>query len=311
MVIKLLEFFLLTGGIFLSLNLKPTEFFYEISEFLQKEERDIPIKKRIENLKKKKKEKAFFSLVQEVKDILEYIDQKELFARICVASGLLALLGTILSLSMDNLFMIFPLSVGLALIPFLYMKFRGIQLKKNMNEELETTLSIITTSYLRSEDIIQAVKENIEYIKMPSIRRPFQNFLAQTMLINPNISSALENLKEQIESDVFKEWTDELKACQIDKNLKVTLTPIIEKFSDMRIISSEIEELLYAPIKEFVTMCVLLVAIVPGLYFINRDWFFALISSALGKMVLSVTVFVIVVSVSGVIKASKPIEYKR
>ncbi|MCI9052947.1 MAG: hypothetical protein HFI05_13720 [Lachnospiraceae bacterium] len=310
-MIKLLEFFGLIGGSFLLLNLKPTEFFYEISAFFQKEEKNIPIKKRIENLNKKKKEKAFFSLIEEVKEILEYIDQRELFARICVAAGLFALLGTILSFSMDNLFMIFPLSIGLALIPFLYMKFSGIRLKKTINEELETALSIITTSYLRSEDVIQSIKENIEYMKMPCIRKPFQNFLAQTIFVNPNIPAALENLKAQIESDVFKEWVDELKACQIDKNLKVTLTPIIEKFSDMRIISSEIEELLYAPVKEFITMCMLLIAIVPGLYFINRDWFFALVSSGLGKIVLSITVFVIVLSISGVIKASKPIEYKR
>ena len=253
-MIKLLEFFGLIGGSFLLLNLKPTEFFYEISAFFQKEEKNIPIKKRIENLNKKKKEKAFFSLIEEVKEILEYIDQRELFARICVAAGLFALLGTILSFSMDNLFMIFPLSIGLALIPFLYMKFSGIRLKKTINEELETALSIITTSYLRSEDVIQSIKENIEYMKMPCIRKPFQNFLAQTIFVNPNIPAALENLKAQIESDVFKEWVDELKACQIDKNLKVTLTPIIEKFSDMRIISSEIEELLYAPVKEFITM---------------------------------------------------------
>ena len=58
-------------------------------------------------------------------------------------------------------------------------------------------------------------------------------------------------------------------------------------------------------------MCMLLIAIVPGLYFINRDWFFGLVSSGLGKIVLSITVFVIVISISGVIKASKPIEYKR
>lgn len=39
--------------------------------------------------------------------------------------------------------------------------------KKHLNEELETAISIITTSYLRTEDLIRAVKENLPYINEP------------------------------------------------------------------------------------------------------------------------------------------------
>ena len=55
-MIKLLEFFGLIGGSFLLLNLKPTEFFYEISAFFQKEEKNNPIRKRIENHNKKQEQ---------------------------------------------------------------------------------------------------------------------------------------------------------------------------------------------------------------------------------------------------------------
>ena len=40
-------------------------------------------------------------------------------------------------------------------------------MEKELNAELETALSIITTSYLRSEDILSAFEENINYINPP------------------------------------------------------------------------------------------------------------------------------------------------
>jgi len=104
---------------------------------------------------------------------------------------------------------------------------------------------------MRSESIITAIDENITYLN-PPVSDVFKGFLTQTKLINSNMKIALVNLRSKIDNDVFREWVDAVIACQEDKNLKTTLTPIVSKLSDMRIVGAELDYLLYEPMKEFI-----------------------------------------------------------
>jgi hypothetical protein len=169
---------------------------------------------------------------------------------------------------------------------------------------------VITASYLRSESFITAVDENITYLNPPVVD-VFKEFLNQTRLINSNVRLAIEGLKSKIDNEVFREWCDALIACQEDKNLKSTLLPIVSKLSDMRIVASELEYMLYEPMKEFITMAILLIGNIPLLYFLNRSWFNTLMFHPVGKLILAITGTVVFVSLAGVIRLSKPIEYKR
>jgi len=170
-------------------------------------------------------------------------------------------------------------------------------------------LSIITTSYLRSQSIITAIEENIEYIN-PPVYDVFKAFLTQTKLINANIKIALETLKLKVDSAVFHEWVDAIIDCQEDKNLKSTLTPIVSKLSDMRIVAAELDYLLYEPVKEFITMAVLLVCNIPLMYLLNRDWFNTLMFTTVGKVILTVCGSVLFFSIGKVIRLSKAVEYQ-
>ena len=105
---------------------------------------------------------------------------------------------------------------------------------------METTLSIITTSYLRNESIITAVQENVSYLN-PPIFDVFQLFLAQAKMINMNVKQALDDMKPKLNHYVFGEWIDAMIACQEDKTLKTTLPPIISKLSDIRNVTAELD----------------------------------------------------------------------
>ena len=151
--------------------------------------------------------------------------------------------------------------------------------KKLMNNEIETGLSIITSSYLRSESMITAVEENIHYLN-PPVADVFRGFLAETNMISADVKQALSNMKPKLDNYVFREWVDAAIACQDDKSLKSTLTPIIGKLSDMRIVAAELDYLLYEPFKEFITMAFLLIGNIPLLYFLNKDWYDVLVNAA-------------------------------
>lgn len=307
-LLKLIAFLGLVVGSFILLALSPFKFMESIaSKFKGKKKTMQAIIKEALN---KKKPKGLKLLIQETKEILKITDKTEKFSTLCVISLFLFILGVIIAISMNNLFLVMVLGVGFSLIPFWYIKFTANFFKKQLNGELETALSVITTSYMRSESIITAIDENITYIN-PPVSDVFKSFLNQSKLINSNIKIALENLKSKIENDVFKEWVDAVISCQNDKNLRNTLTPIVSKLSDMRIVGAELDYLLYEPMKEFITMTILLIGNIPLMYFLNKTWYETLMFTSFGKAILAICILVIFVSLSAVIKLTKPVEYKR
>ena len=198
----------------------------------------------------------------------------------------------------------------MGLIPFWYVLFTSHSYKKLMNNEIETGLSIITSSYLRSESIITAVEENIHYLN-PPVADVFRGFLAETGMISADVKQALSNMKPKLDNYIFREWVNAAIACQDDKSLKSTLTPIIGKLSDMRIVAAELDYLMYEPFKEFITMAFLLVGNIPLLYFLNKDWYDVLVNTGFGKGILAVCLLVLLISFAAVIRLTKPVEYKR
>ena len=174
---------------------------------------------------------------------------------------------------------------------------------------METALSVITTAYLRTEDILTSVEENLEYLN-PPVRNVFQDFVSRVRLVDSDLEAALDDLRTKITDDVFMEWVDALKACLYDRSLKTTLTPIVAKLSDMRIVNAELEYLVAEPRKEFLTMVALVIGNIPLLYFLNRSWYNALMHTIVGQVMLAITGVVIFVSSARVIRLTKPIEYK-
>lgn len=295
-------------GAFLIIGISPFDMICDLSK-LKPDIRET-MHSKIAKVKQKKKKKGLKRLIDETRTILRVTNREDLFVSLVIGSGILFVIGVFISITMNNMLMIPVLSIGFAILPFWYIRFTAIKWRKEMNSELETALSIITTSYLRSESIITAIEENIDYIN-PPVLDVFRAFLTQTKLINSNIKLALEQLKGMVDSVVFHEWVDALIDCQEDKNIKHTLVPIVSKLSDMRIVSGELDYLMYEPIKEFISMAILLIGNIPLMYMLNRDWYNTLMFTTKGKAVLAICGFVMFVSLGGIIKLTRPVEYRR
>ena len=133
----------------------------------------------------------------------------------------------------------------------------------------------------------------------------------ETKLINSNTAEALAGLKKGMDHAVFHEWVDAVIACQDDYNLKNTLPPIVSKLSDMRVVSAELDLLIYEPVKEYITMAVLLLGSIPLLYFLNKEWYETLMFTGFGKALLAICGTALFVSVAAVSKHTRPIEYRK
>nr|WP_302111122.1 hypothetical protein [uncultured Acetatifactor sp.] len=304
-----MAFLLAVTGCFLMLRLSPFSFLEGLASSLKPKKQSM--KSRIEQSRKSRQPRGLKLLFLETKEVLRVTGKSGLFSMLCVLSMFLFVVGVFIAFTMKNTYMVPVLAVGLALLPFYYVKLTAGRHKKQVGMELETALSIITTSYLRGKNtIIRAIEENQPYLN-PPVAEVFRSFLLQAKLINSNLKEALEQMKPGIDNEVFHEWVDAVIACQDDYNLKSTLPPIVAKLSDMRVVSAELDLLLMEPVKEYVTMVVLLLGSIPLMYFLNKEWYHTLMFTEFGKILLAVCGGVIFVSVAAVARHTRPIEYKR
>lgn len=295
-------------GIFLILGLRPMEFTDSLFACLLRPKRSI--REDIKESSGRKKAGVFRREITEAQSVLEMTGRGNRFSVICAISLALFCLGGSIAILLGNFFLAPVMAVGFMFLPFWYVKLTASHYKRDVSAELETALSVITTAYLRTEDIVTAVEENIAYLN-PPVSKVFQDFLVQIKLVNPDVGVALRTMRGRIDNEVFREWCDALSDCQHDRSLKTTLTPIVAKLSDMRNVNAELEYLIAEPRKEFLIMVIFVIGNIPLMYMLNKDWYDVLMHTPLGQIILSVTAAVIFVSAGFVVKLTRPIEYRR
>ncbi len=306
--VLLLAFAGMVVGCFLIIGLSPMEFTESIfSRILAKPN---SIKSQINEATRRKKPNFLRREIMEAQEVLRLTNRTSMFGMLCACSLALAAVGVSVAVAIGNLFLAPVLAIGLMFVPFWYIKTTETNYKKAISSELETALSIITTAYLRNEDIITSIEENVHYLNAP-VKTVFESFISRIKLSNPDVTAALLEMKQQIDNEVFHEWCDSLILCQNDRSLKSTLTPIVNKLSDMRVVNADLEYLITGPRKEFITMAFLVIGNIPLLYMLNKDWYNSLMNTIPGQVILAVSAVGIFVATAIVIKLTKPIEYKR
>ena len=295
-------------GAFLILGLRPMEFTDSLFAFLLRPKKSI--REDIKESSGRKKVGLLRRELTEAQSILEMTGRGNRFSVICAISLALFCLGGSIAILLGNFFLAPVMAVGFMFLPFWYVKLTASHYKRDVSAELETALSVITTAYLRTEDIVTAVEENTTYLN-PPVSKVFQDFLVQVRLVNPDVGAALSTMRGRIDNEVFREWCDALSDCQHDRSLKTTLTPIVAKLSDMRNVNAELEYLIAEPRKEFLIMVIFVIGNIPLMYLLNKDWYDVLMHTPLGQIILSVTAVVIFVSAGLVVKLTRPIEYRR
>jgi len=298
----------MVAGLFIILRLSPMETVEAVLRHLTAKPGSI--REDINEATQRKKKSLIRREIDDARNILIMTGREQKFPAVCAMSLLLFVSGAAIAIVLSNLFLVPVLAAGMMFIPFWYIKLTQNHYKKAIAGELETALSIITTTYLRNEDIQTAVEENLGYLN-PPVLSVFRDFLARIRLVDPNITAALRDMKMKIENEVFREWCDALIACQYDRGIKTTLTPIVSKLSDMRIVNGELENLITEPRKEYIIMQILLAGNIPLMWFLNKGWYDTLTLTTLGQIILTVCGAALFITTAFVIKLTQPIEYRR
>lgn len=239
---------------------------------------------------------------------LEAMGKGAQFGRVICWSLILAAVGAIIAVFLKNYFLVPVFSAALAIMPFIYTHYQMERYEHNIAEEMESALSIITTSYLRNDNIVAAVKENLIYVR-PPLYEHFAAFINDATMIS-NEKQAIANLKSKVEDEIFKEWCDGLLRCQDDSTLKETLQPIVSKLSIVRQVNTEMKGNMSGMRTEYYTMVAIMVGNVPLVWVLNKDWFHTLVRELPGQIVLGVCGAAVLITYLLLVKYTKPLKIK-
>lgn len=243
-----------------------------LEQFLerQKDGRKNTLKQRIDLIQGRQRVNFWSKNFEQARKVLMTTNQQskvKLLNSLCVV---FFFAGAGLALLSQNILLLPVLSVGLTLIPMWYIKYNEYHYINRLSNELEVALSVITTSYIRTDNLIQSIDENLKYIDSP-VKEVFAGFLNEVNYVNANVASAIAKMKLSFANSIYHEWCDTMLLCQDDRELKHSLQPIVDQFRDNKELQQSMETILLKPTRDFRNLIVTELAIFILLYLLNNE----------------------------------------
>lgn len=264
----------------------------------------------IRALEGKKRENLVQKSLRETKNSLIIIGQAERYKRTVIFSVVVGLAAGFISfLIFRSPLVTLVLALGCGLLPLWFTNLSVYSYTQNVNSELETMLSLVTTAYTRHNDLVKAISESLSQANQP-VKQIFERFVLTVNNYDPDIESAIVQMKTELDNALFQQWCDTLILCQSDHTLKAGLQPIVAKLSELKKQQSENETLMLMPLRDIILMVGITAGAVPILYILSPDWYYYLAHTIAGQIVLAIVAVIIFTSIHKAIKLSKPIDYR-
>lgn len=195
--------------------------------------------------------------------------------------------------------------------PYIYLTVKSSTAAREEIEGLENTMSIITNAYAGCDDIVKAMELYIEeknrylptHLRTPT---PFDEFITEIKLVNPNIEHGLYRLEAKIKNRYFSEWVKTLILCYNDRRLKFALFPIIKAMNDAKSMQIESDGMMVRVWRDYLMTAGLMFSIIPMMRFSNAQWFFILTNTPIGKLLIILMLLTAIGTAFFVMRVTRP-----
>lgn len=303
MQLKVLGAILMILGLFLILRVDLVEFISLLTKPWQKRRAK---KDRIDRIvgKSPSKLRQMFS---NSKEMLDSANMGGDLRRYQLGAVLLAVVGVLIGTAMDNIMAAIVLALGLAVVPVIYIQLKTGVYIRNLNESIETALSVVTSAYVQSGDLVDAVKTSLKAIPSP-MDDIFRKFLVDVEMIDSNVVQALYNMSNRVNNRHFKEWCAAARHSQSDREIRYTMPSMVERLSEYRQVQMETDTAMRRMYTDYGLMVVIILSTIPVMAMIMPEWFDALMNTVAGKITLSIVLLAIFLCTIGVVQSNKPID---
>ncbi|MBQ4427823.1 MAG: hypothetical protein II881_08790 [Oscillospiraceae bacterium] len=188
--------------------------------------------------------------------------------------------------------------------PLLYLSFRQNNIRASEAERLCSAMTVISHSYLTTEDIIRSVRENLENLE---VKAPFRDFLSYATYMDSDVVEALRRMERQVKNPYFSQWIDVLCMAQQDRTLKYACVAVTESMHDIISIQQEAQVAMSAVWRDYL-MTLIMIFSVPVIFKVMMpDAYKVMTSSLIGQGLFVLLLGAVIFSVVKALKINKPV----
>ena len=303
MIIQILCTLLIIAGLFLLLDIHPSDMTGKLLKpFLRHSER----KKRIRRITGKSKGKLA-ATVDNAKEMLTAAGMGEQIGAYKWAATIMAILGLLFGLALNNILAALVLAAGLGCAPLIMIRIRTGDYIRSLHEKLEGAMGTVTNSYISSGDLIGAVESSLHLLPSP-VDNVFRQFYNETKLVDSDIVKALRRMCERIDNRYWRDWCDVLIQCQRDRQLRFALSGIVSRLGEMRRVQMETDTTIRKQMSDYIITVIIVLGSIPLMGAMMPDWYTMLTTTTAGKITLAVILAAILVTAVWVARLYRPVE---
>ena len=303
MIVHILGALFIMAGLFLIFKVRPSDMTNWLIKPLHRQREK---KKRIRRITGKSKGKLE-TTVDSAKEMLSAAGMSGQIASFRWAAVILALLGLLLGLALDNVLAALVLAAGLACAPLIVIRIRTGDYIRSLNEKLENAMSTVTNSYVASGDLISAVQSSLHLLPAP-LDGVFRQFYAETQLVDSDVVKVLSRLRERIDNRYWRDWCDVLVQCQRDGQLRYALPGIVGRLGEMRRVQMETDTAIRKQLGDYIVTVMIVLGAIPLMGVMMPDWYDMLTATMAGKITLAMVLAAVLATAVWVAQLYRPVE---
>ncbi len=303
MIAQILCALLITVGLFYIFKIRPS---YMASKLAEPYKRRRDKMKRIRRITGKPKGKLA-AAADNAKEMLSAAGMGGQIASYRWAAGILALLGLLIGLALNNILAGLVLAVGMGCSPLIVIRIRTGDYIRSLNGKLESAMGMVTNSYVASGDLIGAVQSSLHVLPAP-LDGVFRQFYAETQLVDSDVVRALHRMRERIDNRYWRDWCDVLVQCQRDRQLRYALSGIVGRLGEMRRVQIETDTTIRKQLGDYIVTVMIVLGAIPLMGAMMPDWYDMLTTTLAGKITLAVVLAAVLATAVWVARLYRPVE---
>ena len=188
--------------------------------------------------------------------------------------------------------------------PLLVLGFNMTKSGTAKAERLCSSMTVVTNSYLSTEDIIRSVSENLDNLDYPA---PFRSFLAYVTHMDSDVQHGLRRMEAEVNNPYFSQWIDALCIAQGDRALKYVSVSVVESMRDVISAQQESDAAMFAVWRDYLLTLILIFSVPLIFKFMMPDAYVTLTTSAAGQSMFMLLLGAVLFSVFRALRINTPI----
>ena len=293
----------ITIGLFILFKVDPMKFIHDLTEPIREKRTTKERARRLAG----KQPGLIRRQIMNAQEMLESAGMGDKLYYYQWLSLILCLVGVAIGLIIGNIGAAVVLAIGLAILPMISIQIKTGEYIRSLNDALETSLGVITTAYVQSGDIIDAVSVSVDHLPAP-LDDIFKKFLLEVEMVDSNVVKAIQNMSNRLDRKYFQEWCAVLIQCQTDRELRYALPGIVERLNEARQIQMELDTKIRQTYTEFGISAAVILGCIPVMAMMLPEWFDALLHTVPGKITLVIVLIVLFAATIGVVSTNRPLD---